>query len=83
MNRAADLTDVKVAEVDRLNSSVNGNPAYRVTFTTMDGTYVGTHRTQTDASVAYEITNREFKVGPVAVWLSKRGTIEYASAVKS
>lgn len=77
--RAADLTNVKVGTIDRLNNSRNGNPKYRVTFVTMSGEYVGTYTTATDASVAYEICNREFRTGPVAVWLSKRGTVEYAS----
>lgn len=81
--RTADLTDVKVAALDRMKNSVNGNPRYRVTFTTMNGEHVGTYMTQTDASVSYEIGNREFRDGPVSVWLSKRGTIEYAKVAQS
>ena len=71
--RPADKQNVRITHLERLNNSVNGNPAFMVTFD--DGT---SHRTQSDASVSYEIQNPEFR-GLVHVWLSKRGSIEYAT----
>ncbi len=70
--RPADNLNVKIETITRLRNSYYGNPRFEITFT--DGS---THRTQSDASIAYEITNREFR-GLIHVWLSRRGTIEYA-----
>ena len=73
--RPADKLNVTITHIERLNNSVNGNPRFEITFS--DGS---THRTQSDASISYSITNKEFR-GPINVWLSKRRTIEYATPV--
>lgn len=73
----ADVTYVKtIAELDRMNNSVNGNPRYRVKFT--DGTDA---TTQPDASVAHDLPNPEFKGVPVTFTVNRARQITYAVPV--
>jgi hypothetical protein len=61
-----------IDRVIRANSSVNGNPAFRVLFT--DGTVA---RTQSDASVAYCAENRDEHGVPLTVIYTRAGHIAY------
>ena len=51
---------VTISNVERLGTSTNGNPTYRLTF---EGG--GTAETARDSGLAYEITNSEYRQGPV------------------
>lgn len=63
----------KIAWIERANSSVNGNPAWVVGFE--DGAIM---RTQSDASVSYEIGNPNMRGGcTVEVFTSRAGRITY------
>lgn len=70
--RAADKQGMRIDTITRRSNSTNGNPRYTIRF--VDGSV---HDTQTDASINYEITNREFRQ-PISLWLTKAGRIEYA-----
>lgn len=59
-----------ITGTERLASSVNGNPRYRVTFA--DGTDA---RTGVDSGIAYGITNSDLRGGPVEVTFDGRGNI--------
>ena len=59
-----------IESIERLRSSVNSNPAFRVTFT--DGQ---TARTGTDSAVAYEIENPEYRDVPLLVTFTRAGRI--------
>lgn len=69
MDREPDFID-QVHALQRLRSSANGNPRYRVCFTHQEGYYV----TSSDRSFCYSIENPDMR-GPVAVWLTKAGYI--------
>ncbi len=47
--------NVNVTEIQRLNNSTMGNPAWLLTFVTPDAEVI-TARTQSNASVGYQIT---------------------------
>ena len=59
-----------IASLERLKSSVNGNPRFRVMFT--DGAVM---QTQTDVSIAYAIENSEYRDVPVKVFTTPAGRI--------
>lgn len=59
----------RVAKLDRLRNSRNGNPRYRVTFE--DGSCA---RTKSDAEISYGITNPELR-GAVRVSFTPSGDI--------
>jgi hypothetical protein len=60
-----------IADVQRIpRNSANGNPRYRLILT--DGRLL---TTGVDSSVAYEITNPEYRGGPVEFGLNARGDV--------
>ena len=61
-----------IERVIRANSSVSGNPAWRVLFT--DGTVT---RTQSDSSIAYCAENRDQHGVPLTVVYTRAGLIAY------
>lgn len=67
---------LRIASIDRLPNSVNGNPRYRIAFVDDGGVYDGAWNTATDHAFAYEIGNRGRRVGDeVIVTIGGRGTI--------
>jgi hypothetical protein len=63
-----------IQRLERLNNSVNGNPAWRVHFTDGEST-----RTSSDAQVSYALDNPEYRGVPVKFTLTKAGRITGAS----
>lgn len=59
-----------IAKLERLKLSTNGNPRFRVTFTS--GLVA---QTLTDASVGYSIENSEYRDVPVLVTFTRAGRI--------
>jgi hypothetical protein len=59
-----------IEKLERLRLSANGNPRFRVTFTS--GLVA---QTQTDSSVGYSIENPEFRDRPVRVDFTRAGRI--------
>lgn len=59
-----------IASLEKLKFSTNGNPRFRVTFTS--GLVA---QTQTDGSVGYAIENPEYRDTPVVVTFSRAGRI--------
>jgi hypothetical protein len=59
-----------IEKLERLRLSANGNPRFRVTFTS--GLVA---QTQTDSSVGYSISNPEFRDRPVRVDFTRAGRI--------
>ena len=68
----------RIDHLDRLNSSVNGNPRFRVYFT--DGSVA---ETQSDAGFCYGLENRENFGMDVTVSFTKSGRISDLRPVKS
>ena len=68
----------RIDSLKRLNSSVNGNPRFRVYFT--DGSSA---ETQSDAGFCYGLENRENFGVDVAVRFTKAGKISDLRPVKS
>lgn len=66
MAQAAHTDEGVITHLERLNNSVNGNPAYRVH---LDNGNV--YRTQSDSSVAYEINNGSYRGVTVRLLLTK------------
>lgn len=60
----------QIHQLERLQNSQQGNPKYRVQFT--DGTPA---ETATDSSIAFVITNSEYRAGDVLVTFNSRGKI--------
>lgn len=58
-----------ITRLERLNSSRNGNPRYRVH---TDGP---THDTEPDSAIAYGLPNPEFRDVPVTFTVNGRGWI--------
>lgn len=73
-NTAQTLT---IASLERLRLSVNGNPRFRVTFTS--GLVA---QTQTDGSIGYAIENPEYRDVPVVVTFTRAGRIIDVEAAK-
>lgn len=59
-----------IAEIDRIASSANANPRYRVTL--VGGANLNTG---VDAAIGYAITNPEWKNTPVVFTLKRNGDI--------
>ena len=59
-----------IERLERMRSSVNGNPRYRIYFA--DG---GTATTQSDAAVAYGLENAENLGVPVTVTATRTGKV--------
>ena len=59
-----------IEKIERARSSVNGNPAFYLTFT--DGTR---SRTMADAGFAYGIENPEYRGVPLTVQYTRAGNI--------
>jgi hypothetical protein len=73
-----DRTETKtIVGIDRMSSSRNGNPRYRLTFD--DGTSAPL---QPDSSIAYGINNPEYRSGPVRVTFNGRGHVTYVKTLK-
>ena len=68
----------RIDYLERLNSSVNGNPRFRVHFT--DGSSA---ETQSDAAVSYGLENRENFDTDVDVTFTRAGRVSYLVPVKS
>ena len=67
-----------IESYERMNSSVNGNPRYRVSFT--DGTYAPM---MSDSGTSYEIGNHDMREGSaVEVSYTRSGNIRFMRAVK-
>lgn len=66
-----------IVKLDRMNGSVNGNPAWRIT---LDGGEV--LRTQSDSSISYALNNPEFRDVPVTFELTKAGRVFNAKVAK-
>lgn len=66
MPQAPNTDEGVITHIERLNNSVNGNPAYRVH---LDNGNV--YRTQSDSSVAYEINNGTYRGVTVRLLLTK------------
>ena len=63
----------RIEKIERLNGSVNGNPAWRITFD--DGTRA---RTSSDVAVSYEIGNPGLRAGDlVQITFTRAGRIAY------
>jgi hypothetical protein len=78
VDKQADLRNVWILSVERLNNSVNGNPRFDITFTDNDGEFVTnqwTHRTSSDSSCNYEVTNYANSGERIDVWLTKAGRV--------
>lgn len=65
-----------IGSLERMPSSVNGNPRYRVTFT--DGE---SFPMMPDASASYGLTNRENLENRVRASINGRGHIEYVTII--
>jgi len=63
--------------LERMNSSVNGNPRFRIHFTSGQ---VAT--TQPDAGVSYGIENPEYRNVPLEVTATPTGMVYYLKPVK-
>lgn len=70
----------RITYLERLNNSVNGNPAWRIGYRREDDGQAVSTRTQSDASVSYEIGNPGRRVDSL-VWLhlTKSGNVSYIS----
>lgn len=68
----ANLRAVRVARTKRLANSRDGNPRYEVEFS--DGTLA---RTESDASLNYDVENKLHSQAVLDVQLSHSGKIEY------
>ena len=66
-----------IDRLERLNNSVNGNPRFRIYFT--DGQ---TAVTQSDASIAYGLENRENIGVPVKVTATPAGMVWNVEPIK-
>lgn len=66
-----------ITDVTRHGTSVNANPQYRVHFA--DGTSA---LTSSDAAIAYEIANPEYRDATVELTLTRAGRIAYARPVQ-
>lgn len=66
-----------ISRVERVGTSTNGNPTFDVFFEDAP-----TARTQTDASVGYEIDNPEWLGARVMVTVTPSGRIRYVQHVK-
>lgn len=66
-----------ISSLERLKLSTNGNPRFRVTFTTGE-----VAQTQTDSSIAYELENSDFRDVPVKVSFTPAGRIWNVEIVK-
>lgn len=55
------MNRIKISEVWRKNTSVNGNPSFYVSFTEEDGNNVFTAYTAPDSSCGYSIQN--YRIG--------------------
>lgn len=60
----------RISQLERLRSSVNGNPRYRIYFT--DASMMDT---MSDASINYGIKNPEYRNGPVKVFTTRAGKV--------
>lgn len=60
----------RIAWIERLNSSVNGNPRYRVSF--VNGPV---RKTQPDAGISYGLTNPEYQDVDLDVYTTPSGMI--------
>lgn len=67
------MTGLVIESLERRNNSVNGNPRWRVTFTS--GLVADT---MSDAMVSYELNNPEFRDTPLEVSFTRAGNIAYA-----
>lgn len=68
---AKDITyEATIAKVERQGTSVNGNPTYTIYFEDHEPA-----RTQTDASLGYEISNPEWQGARVKVTATKAGRV--------
>jgi hypothetical protein len=66
-----------ILRYERMRSSVNGNPRYRIVFT--DGTIAPM---MSDSSTSYEIGNRDMREGSaVDVEFTRAGNVRYMRAV--
>jgi hypothetical protein len=65
-----------ITHLERLNNSINGNPAYRVTLDNGNS-----YRTQSDSSVSYEINNGTYRDATVRLLLTKAHRIYDISVV--
>lgn len=59
-----------ITALERLQNSVNGNPAWKLTFE--DGSFT---RTQSDASISYSLPNPEFRDVPLIVSFTRAGRV--------
>lgn len=66
----------KVTATERLGCTVWGNPMHRVT---LDNGR--TYRVSNDASLSYEIENREFRSDPHTFHLTRSGRISHAERI--
>lgn len=65
-----------ISRIERLNSSVNGNPRFRFHFTDATSAI-----TSSDAAIGYEIGNPGYREGcTVAVEFTRAGRIAYMNA---
>jgi len=67
----------RIAKLDRLNNSTNGNPTWRIT---LDGGEV--LRTQSDAAVSYGLSNPEYRDALVRFDLTKAGRVYGATVLE-
>jgi len=65
-----------ITHLERLNNSINGNPAYRVTLDNGNS-----YRTQSDSSVSYEINNGTYRDVTVRLLLTKARRIYDISVI--
>lgn len=74
MRKQAELDNVWIICVKRLNNSINGNPRYDITFTDGDlGSW--TYRTSSDSSCAYDVENLFRSSARVNVYVTRHGYI--------
>lgn len=69
---------LKIASLERLNSSASGNPRFKVTFTNAESA-----QTKADSDINYKIENSEFRDVPVEFTFNSDGRIIYAEPVKN
>ena len=73
-----DITyEATISHVERVGTSTNGNPTYDIFFTDHE-----TARTQTDASIGYEIPNSEWEGARVKVAATAAGRVWGVEHVK-
>lgn len=74
-----------VTHTERVGTSVNGNPTYLVELrddTAPDGSAYSSHRTMSDAMIAYAITNADYREQPHVFTLTRAGRIRSAMTVE-